>query len=158
MLQNPAREHVMAKKAVEMTVLALRGAGPSILKSQFGGLPRLQAAPDDKHVGAKDPHVGGRALDIILLADRDYERLFADMIVEVFLEMRDDMRWGAVIYNKVEWTSAGQELPRIWNPKMKEKDPVRFEHTTHIHIEWSTANAERGDFWIGLVEALRERF
>ena len=61
------------------------------------GLPRLQSAPHAGGAGSGDPHDAGLALDIILFASTEYERNLADQIVQAFLNMREDMRWAAVI-------------------------------------------------------------
>ena len=153
----------MAKKAVEMTSMALRAYGPTILRSKYYDtaakkyLDRLQAAPDERHSGVEDPHRTGRALDIILLSTVDYEKLFADQLVELFLDMREDMQWSAVIYNRREWNAKGAVRDRVWKKGIKE-DPYSFEHISHIHIEWPKSKADRGDFWIFLTEAARQKF
>jgi hypothetical protein len=147
----------MARQAVEKTMTALRGAGPALLRGSYWEhgkeQRRLQAAPGPGNAGSGDPHDLGLALDIVLFSDNDYERDLANQIVQVFLDMRDDMRWAAVIYNRREWNGRGDEFPRIWNPS-KRGDRISFEHLTHIHIEWSAQNGDHDRFWIGLVNKL----
>jgi hypothetical protein len=61
-------------------------------------LPRLQAAAGPHKSGA-DPHIAGRALDIILFASVNGERDYADRLVDVFLGLKAQMRFIAIIYN-----------------------------------------------------------
>jgi hypothetical protein len=151
----------MAKKAVEMTVMALQAYGPKLLRAKYPDpaskkqLPRLQAAPDENHVGENDPHQSGRALDIVLFSANETERAMADRLVGIFLDLREEMKWGAVIYNRKQWDSAGKQSERIWKKGMK-SDPYGFEHLSHIHIEWPKNKADLGDFWLSLTETCRK--
>jgi hypothetical protein len=79
--------------------------------------------------------VDGRALDIVLIAERDSECSIADDLVSRFLAFREEIGWDALIYNQEEWNSEGAKSPRILTPSVK--NPGRdFEHRTHIHIQW----------------------
>lgn len=102
-------------------------------------MDRLQAAPGP-HKSGDDPHIAGRALDIILFSTEPGELAVANSIVQVFLELRVKMGWSAVIYNRSEWNIAGVKLPRI-----RPGDPA-YEHITHIHIEWRAANMSHTGF------------
>ncbi len=73
----------MAGPAVEATKQALYYYGPSLLTQQYyekhkkppGFLDRLQGAAGPHKTGA-DPHIAGRALDIILFAKDPQEKDF----------------------------------------------------------------------------------
>ena len=120
-------------RAAESTRLTLRAEGPEILGFNFQGLPRLQTQPGEKDKSG--PHVDGRALDIVLLAERDSECSIADDLIARFLAFREEIGWDTVIYNQEEWSSEGVKSPRILTPSVK--NPGRdFEHRTHIHIQW----------------------
>jgi hypothetical protein len=157
----------MAFKAAEATAKALREHGPAILRTKhtYGydaktkkskTEDRLQMAPDNRHQGDDDPHKNGRALDIVLLASSPAERAEADEVVLAFLALRETMSWGAVIYNKEEWNSAGGKTPRLSNdPDRWEK--ARFEHVTHIHIEWPDHKKDDDGFYDDLAAELERR-
>src|ERR1022692_4053994 len=103
----------MAGPAVAATLHALSYYGPSILtqdywetnaKDKDGNrtakwMARLQAAPRDDRTASTDPHVAGRALDIILFAKQPNEKDYADRIVQVFLSLKAKMSFISVIYN-----------------------------------------------------------
>lgn len=157
----------MAFKAAEATARALMENGPAVLRTKHvygydkkakksNTEDRLQMAPDDRHQGDNDPHKNGRALDIVLVAAVPSERAEADELVRVFLELRETMHWGAVIYNKEQWNSAGSKSPRI----SKETDAwekARDEHVTHIHIEWPDHRKDDDSFFTDLADALKAR-
>jgi hypothetical protein len=125
--------------AVATGISVLRQFGPSILNTNYRDvaakkdLPRLQGPAGSHKTDSHDPHIEGRAIDIILFANIENERQVADKLVEVFLAVRDKMKWLALIYNKKEWNWAGTQFPRGG-------DAIR-QHTTHIHIEWRMADA-----------------
>jgi hypothetical protein len=155
----------MAFKAAEATARALKEYGPPILRTKhtYGydaktkkskTEERLQMAPDNRHQADDDPHKNGRALDIVLLASIPSERAEADEVVRVFLERREMMQWGAVIYNKEEWNSAGSKSPRLSNDT-DAWEKARFEHVTHIHIEWPDHKKDDDSFYDDLVDALK---
>lgn len=143
----------MATLVVENTKRRLAENIPILLeqyweKSAPGGakwMDRLQAAAGP-HKSGKDPHIAGRALDIILFASDGRERYVADQLVKVFLQLRQKMRWISVIYNGAEWTRHGQKLTRGGSPANR--------HVTHIHIEWAAADANHSGFERELAEAL----
>ena len=126
---------VVIHRAVLSTRSRLLDEGPNILHTMLRGEPRLQAwpGPNDK----SGPHFEGRALDIILLSERDSECSIADQLIECFLKFREEIEWEALIYNREEWNAAGSKSARILTPD--NKNPGRdFEHRTHIHIQWPT--------------------
>lgn len=146
----------MAGVAVEATMRALQYFGPSLLTQQYwdasvkphgGWLSRLQAAPGPGRTSSSDPHVAGRALDIILFAKETNEKDYADRIVQVFLNLRAKMVFISVIYNLWEWNGAGLKFPHI--------DEA---HKTHIHIEWSGGGVSNSDFASDLEGALYNEF
>ncbi len=146
----------MAGPAVNATQKALEYFGPSILTQQYwdasvkpkgGWLPRLQAAPGPGRTSSTDPHVAGRALDIILFAKDPGERDWADRVVQVFLAQRASMGFISVIYNGWEWNGAGQRFPH-----------VDEAHKTHIHIEWSGGGVSKNSFASDLEDALSNEF
>lgn len=155
----------MAFKAAEATARALRAHGPVILQYPhiFGFDPktkknksedRLQLAPDEFHQDDDDPHKNGRALDIVLLASSPSERAEADELVEIFLQLRETMVWETVIYNKSEWNAAGAKMARLSNDPDAWKK-AKFEHVTHIHIQWSDHQKDIDGFYNALVEKLK---
>jgi hypothetical protein len=153
----------MAGPAVELTQQALLEAGHPILSQTYFDtsirppkrLPRLQAAPGPHKTG-DDPHIAGRALDIILFSNVDMERAIANDLVGIFLDLRADMRWIAVIYNGNEWNSQGIRFDRT-RVANGIHDPV-FEHRTHIHIEWGLSSINTKGFSDALDERLAQAF
>lgn len=148
----------MATLAVETTKRVLFESGPFILRTNYTdhnmqgkaiSLPRLQGPGGPHKTSNHDPHNEGRALDIILFAKDEFERLIADEIVDAFLDVREKMHWGGLIYNKWEWNSAGKKFPRGG-------DAVN-QHVTHIHVEWPAARAADGSFESDFKEALVAR-
>ena len=125
---------------IHKAVLSLRDTllreGPLILQTPTrskGGEARLQAWPGPKDTAG--PHFEGRALDIVLLSERDSECSIADQLIECFLNYREEIEWEAIIYNKEEWNAAGAKMARVLSPSVK--NPGRdYEHRTHIHIQW----------------------
>lgn len=102
-------------------------------------MDRLQAAAGE-HKSGDDPHIAGRALDIILFSSEPGELDVANRIVQAFLKLRSEMRWIAVIYNREQWHRDGSKTPRL-----RKGDPS-YEHITHIHIEWDAANMNHTGF------------
>ena len=141
--------------AVSKGLNILRDHGPLILRTTYfegatrTNLPRLQGPAGPHKTDDHDPHKEGRAIDIILFATIEHERLIADELVEVFLEVREKMKWSAVIYNKKQWNKAGIEMPRGGD--------LINQHLTHIHIEWRAADASSGDWEQDLINALEAR-
>lgn len=125
----------MAARVVQEVKDTLEQFGPAVLRTKYdeqfsknpGPTKRLQAAAGP-HKSGNDPHIAGRALDIVLYATIEAERVVADKLVEVFLTLREDMRWGGLIYNGSEWNSRGNKFPRTGTEINR--------HVTHIHIEW----------------------
>jgi hypothetical protein len=141
--------------AVEKGLNILRDHGPYILRTTYfeqatkKNLPRLQGPAGPHKTDDHDPHKEGRAIDIILFGNIEHERLIADELVQVFLKVREKMKWSAVIYNKKEWNKAGTEMPRGGD--------LINQHVTHIHIEWRAADAASVDWEQDLIDALEER-
>jgi hypothetical protein len=142
----------MAGAAVEATKRALYYFGPDLVSQSYWEagkkdyLPRLQAAAGP-HKSGNDPHIAGRALDIILFAKEPGEKAYADRIVQVFLGLRAKMRFVSVVYNNWEWNGHGSKFPH-----------VDEEHKTHIHIEWGATGAAQNDFASDLEDALYNEF
>jgi hypothetical protein len=82
-------------RAAESARRTLRAEGPEILRTNFKSLPRLQTEPNPNDKSG--PHVEGRALDIVLLAERDSECAIADGHVARFLAFREEIGWNALI-------------------------------------------------------------
>ena len=143
-----------ATLAVTKGISILRDHGPAILKTTYMdqgakvNLPRLQG-PAGSHKSGNDPHIQGRAIDIILFATIESERKVADELVDVFLTVREKMKWLAVVYNKKQWNWAGQEFPRGGD--------IISQHITHIHIEWAMAFAASAAWEEDLVKELGNR-
>jgi hypothetical protein len=159
----------MAKPATETLKKALLAAGPSILKTQTfdhydakGKVvlgPRLQ----DRGQGPPgDVHNTGRALDIILCSMKppaflvrfDEEATIGYGLVNIFLGLQSEMKWDTMIYDQKEWNSAGKVMERKKPMYDDAMDRVRFEHLTHIHIDWSFANCDDTGFYQTLVDHL----
>lgn len=156
----------MAGLAVEVTKRVLFDYGPSILREEYydgakkppGNLPRLQASAGP-HKSGDDPHIAGRALDIVLRNSFPFELALGNQLVDVFLQLRESMKWISVVYNHSEWNGAGYKMPRRRfitdsDGKPTKIDDVIFGHITHIHIEWSVSGLASGDFEEDLVGAL----
>lgn len=164
----------MAAPAVDTTVRVLSLYGPGILRTHYferyqakpGLLGRLQAAAGPHKSGA-DPHIAGRALDIILRRERPWElRIANNLIDKVFLPLRETMRWGGMVYNEWEWNSAGVRTPRsnICTPKPTDDDAATRKkqetfascmHYSHIHIEWGGDNLDYTGFESQLATAVQ---
>ena len=138
----------MAGLVVNTTEKLLREKGPSILREQYwekyvpkgekpGWKDRLQAAPGP-HKSGGDAHIAGRALDIVLFADKPNERMIAERIVSAFLNVREEMKWISVVYNGSEWNKFGGKMPRGG-------DDIN-RHVTHIHIEWDSSGINNTGF------------
>lgn len=137
----------MAQPAVEELKSALTGTIPflsGVYKEANGqSLPRLQAAPKDhskepNYKPAVDPHVDGRALDIILFAHELKEKTIAENIFAMFNAYKQEMRWAAIIYNRFTIDDFG-------GPRLYERNNWN-DHRTHIHIEWSASKAQTTGF------------
>lgn len=109
-------------------------------------MDRLQAAAGP-HKSGNDPHIAGRALDIILFANIPKEQEIANNIVKVFLDLKEKMKWSAVIYNKRQWDNRGE------TPRVRSGDRA-YEHVTHIHIEWREVNMGSSGFEAELEKGL----
>ncbi len=144
-----------ATLAVKKGITILREHGPPILNTTYKdagakiNLPRLQGPAGSHKTDSNDPHIQGRAIDIILFANIENERRCADQIVDVFLTVREKMKWLAVIYNKRQWNWAGQEFPRGGD--------IINQHVTHIHIEWAMAFAGSVTWEQALIDELKTR-
>ena len=143
-----------ATLAVTKGISILREYGPPILNTTYKDvaakkqLPRLQG-PAGSHKSGNDPHIQGRAIDIILFANIENERKCADEIVDVFLTVREKMKWLAVVYNKRQWNWAGTEFPRGGD--------LISQHVTHIHIEWAMAFSASAAWEQDLIAELKTR-
>src|SRR5262245_42870731 len=103
----------MACAAVEELVRTLRKGSSFLAGTYQTEVPketgnRLQPAPGQHCVPGstlpsgqtctydpkKDPHQFGLALDIMLFADRPAERAFAEGLVDIFMYLREKMKWG----------------------------------------------------------------
>ena len=138
----------MAGLIVNNTERVIRENGPDIIRSQYfetnvpkgekpGFRDRLQSAAGP-HKSGGDPHIAGRALDIILFADKPNEMLVANRIVSAFLNLREQMKWISVVYNGSEWNKFGGKMVRGG-------DAIN-RHVTHIHIEWDSADINNTGF------------
>jgi hypothetical protein len=132
----------MAYRAATITAQALREFGPPVLKTKWNGEERLQLSPDSRHQGETDPHKTGRAIDIVLDAQRPTEKMEGEILVQAFIDLSADMQWQYLIYAKRAWDplkTYEQAIPRIANPRDYTTDweRARYEHMTHIHIQWS---------------------
>jgi len=133
----------MAGPVVETTSRILGRFGPTLLGSEYweanpakgskpGYLPRLGSAAGP-HKSGDDPHIAGRALDIVLFASRPNEKSLADALVQVLLKLKDKLKFISVVYNGSEWNGAGQKF-------------AHPGHVTHIHIEWGAASMSHTGF------------
>ena len=145
----------MAGAAPEATKTALYYYGPSLVTENYwdksvkpkgGWLPRLQAAAKPGGTST-NPHVNGRALDIILFASEPIERDYADRIVRVFVGLKSTMGFVSIVYNDWEWNGQGVKFPH-----------VDQEHKTHIHIEWGKTSVGSRSFASDLEDALYAEF
>jgi hypothetical protein len=109
-----------------------------------GMIARLQAAPKNEKV--VDPHSNGLALDIFLFVSNPYEKDLADFLVYTFIQLKTQMGWSSVIYNRVTTDDYG--------------GPKRYTganpHDTHIHIEWPKSRGNISDFYDLLVSELQQ--
>ena len=161
----------MALIAVETLKRALLMSGPAILKGtvfdhydangkEVTG-PRLQSqgrGPPD------DVHNSGRALDIFVYSRKPPQFLeffpseaeIGYGLVNIFLNLQLPMSWDNMIYDQKQWDHNGTVSPRIkdsYDPN-NSMDRVNHEHLTHIHIDWSSANAGISGFYDTLVQNL----
>ena len=156
----------MAGLAVETTKRILFDKGPHILREQYfekyqekpGNMDRLQASAGP-HKSGDDPHIGGRALDIILRANIPYEYYIGNFLVESFLRARTEMGWISLVYNHSEWNSSGNKFPHKRFVKTKDGETTNiddgiFGHITHLHIEWGEAGVASANFEEALINAL----
>ncbi len=143
----------MAGPVVEATCKVLLDYGPNTLRTQYlernrgkgkdgkrlppKWMDRLQASAGP-HKSGNDPHIAGRALDIILFATEPNEKRIADELCQAFLRILDKIKLCALIYNGAEWNARGVKLPR-------NGDAIR-RHVSHIHIEWAQANMNHAGF------------
>jgi hypothetical protein len=154
----------MAGIAVNITERVLRDHGPSILHSQYwetsmgtdrftgkklksGFLPRLQSSAGSHKTDAADPHIGGRALDIILFATNQFEKEMAEKLIAIFLELKPKMGWIDLIYNGAEWYNDGKKYVRGGNEINR--------HVSHIHIEWGKNSVNNSGFERDLIAKMQ---
>jgi hypothetical protein len=71
----------------------------------------------------------------------------AEHIVEIFLSLKEKMKFVSVIYNGSEWNGSGLKFPH-----------VDEEHKTHIHIQWGDAGVATAGFASDLEDALHQQF
>jgi hypothetical protein len=151
----------MAYRAAETTTKVLRDEGAPVLKTSWNGEERLQLAPDEKHQGEKDPHKTGRAVDIVLDSQRPTEKMEGEMLVQAFIDLKDEMQWEYLIYAKRAWDpfkTYDQAIPRIADPQEYPTawDRARYEHITHIHIQWSEGKKDLDTFKDALIQRLQK--
>ena len=84
----------------------------------------------------------GRAIDIVLDSQRPTEKVEGEILVQAFIDLSDDMQWEYLIYAKRAWDplkAYDQPIPRIADPRdyTTAWERARYEHITHIHIQWS---------------------
>ena len=135
----------MAGQVVETTARIVSDYGPNTIRSSYweqyqakpDWMARIQAAAGPHKTGG-DPHIAGRALDIVLRASEPNEKRIAEELVQVFLKLRSELKFIAVIYNGWEWNKAGVRFPRGG-------DAVN-RHVSHIHIEWAASDMNHGGF------------
>jgi len=95
------------------------------------------------------PHHDGSAIDIYLSADDPDEKELADAIVQLLIQEKLLVKWGAVIWNRLTWDGRGGPLPY--------EQAKTMPHREHIHVEWG----EKGRLTLefpGLEEKLKEVF
>jgi hypothetical protein len=147
----------MAQQAIEELKLALMGTIPLLNGTYQEGngkaYPRLQSAPGDHsknpdYKPAADPHVDGRALDIILFASELKEKIIAENIFAMFNAFKEELRWASIIYNRYTIDDFG-------GPRLYERNNWN-DHRTHIHIEWSATKAGTSGFKDLIWEELKQ--
>ncbi len=151
----------MAYRAAATTAQVLRDYGPPVLKTSWNREDRLQLAPDNRHQGETDPHKTGRAIDIVLDSQRPTEKMEGEILVQAFIDLSDDMQWEYLIYAKRAWDplkAYDQPIPRIANPREYTTawERARYEHITHIHIQWSEQKKDLDPFKDTLIEKLQK--
>jgi hypothetical protein len=155
------QKRAMAYRSAETTAKALRDQGPPVLKTSWHGEERLQLAPDDKHQGETDPHKTGRAIDIVLDSQRPTEKMEGEILVQAFIDLKDEMQWEYLIYAQRAWDplkTYDQAIPRIADPRTYTTawDRARYEHVTHIHIQWSEGKKDLDSFQDSLIQRLQK--
>lgn len=147
----------MAQPAIEELKLTLMGTIPFLAGTYGEGngksLPRLQSAAGDHsknpdYKPAKDPHVDGRALDIILFATNPKEKIIGENIFAMFHAYKEEMNWTAIIFNKYTVDDFG-------GPRLYERNNWN-DHSTHIHIEWSPSKSKTTGFKDLIWEELKQ--
>jgi hypothetical protein len=73
-------------------------------------------------------HGDGSAIDIFLNVGDASEYTLACKLIQLFVENKQLIKWGAVIYNRQTWDNRGGPVPY--------EQATRMPHTDHIHIEW----------------------
>ena len=147
----------MAQAAIEELKLALMGTIPFLGGTYTEGngkaQARLQSAAGDHsknpdYKPADDPHVDGRALDIILFVKAPKEKIIGENIFAMFHAYKKEMRWTAIIYNRYTVDDFG-------GPRLYERNNWN-DHSTHIHIEWSASKAKTTGFKDLIWEELKQ--
>lgn len=155
----------MAGKAVSTLVRVLNLYGPPILKTKafdhydkdgkavMGS--RLQTAGQG---GPDDAHNTGRALDIIIYAWApptftriSPEREIGYKLIDAFLQAQDDMKWNLLIYDQEQWDENGASSLRISKAGTTGMARVNYEHLSHIHIQWASADREFDEYEDALI-------
>ena len=113
--------------AVEELRSSLRGSIPFLAGTyrEHNGehLPRLQWRLGD---GTLNRHDAGLALDIILFNNIERERILAENLLALFVDLQSDMHWLSAIYRDVIISATG--IPGNYTQDTR--------HYTHIHIDW----------------------
>jgi hypothetical protein len=163
--ETTSEESAMAGKAVSTLVRVLNLYGPPILKTKafdhydkdgkavMGS--RLQTAGQG---GPDDAHNTGRALDIIIYAWApptftriSPEREIGYKLIDAFLQAQDDMKWNLLIYDQEQWDENGASSLRISKAGTTGMARVNYEHLSHIHIQWASADREFDEYEDALI-------
>ncbi len=113
----PAVRELMA--TLRASVPFLNSTYPEHNGQQF---PRLQWRKD----GTLNRHDAGLALDIILFANVERERILAENLVWAFADHQSEMQWRSVIYKDVAISGSGVPVHYMQDRR----------HFTHVHIDW----------------------
>jgi hypothetical protein len=84
-----------------------------------------------------------------------------EILVQAFIDLSDDMQWEYLIYAKRAWDplkAYDKPIPRIADPRdyTTAWERARYEHITHIHIQWSEEKKDLDLFKDTLIERLNK--